>query len=142
MPTKRIAAGQIEYHVDHDDDSTFTKIAGVKSITDPSKDYDMVDITDLDDVVEQMEPSGVKKMGELKLTLYWDQADTSGQGLIETLYNNKTKVNHQIKLDFSDGAILKTYAGYVKMLGEVVHTVKGEVLRDVTIQPTSDVTVS
>lgn len=135
MAKKRVAH-KIEYRVDHDSDTTFTKIASVKRIVDPSKTRDPVDVTDLDDDIEVGEPSPVVKLGDLKLQLYWDEADTAGQGLLEDLHASAAIVNHQIYFPFTT-PITKQMAGWVKELGEATYEVKGEVMREVTIHVTS-----
>lgn len=144
MAKKRVAH-KAELWVDHDNDDTFTKIAGVRALADPSLTREAVDVTDLDDTIEQGLPSPTLKVGDITFTLFWDEADTAGQGLIEDLVTAATPdedVKFQLRLLFPDGTINKEFTGWVKELGAVNYEVKTEVTREAMIHVNSLATVT
>ncbi len=142
MAKKRIAH-KIEFHVDHDEDATFTQIASIRRIGDAGKSRDAVDLTCLADDIDMMEPAPTLTLGDCTLTLFWDEADTTGMMLLEDIIDtlptgtSAPSVPMKIVFPFSDGTITKTFNGWVKELGEASYEVKGEVTRDVTIHLTS-----
>ena len=143
MPNKILTPVGTKYSVDHDDNASFTDIGGVSAIVDPGLSREAVEVTDLDDTVGQNLPSPVLEVGDLKLTVFWDEADTAGQGLLEDLLvAGTTSIDHQITLPLASGTITKTYSGWVKELGEVNYEVKGVVSREVTIECNGTATVA
>ena len=132
--TKKRIAHNITLHVDHNNDGTFTKFANIKQITDPSKSRDAIDVTCLEDDVEQSEPSPVLKIGDLKFTLFWcdDDADLVGSvdGMID---GGSPTVNWQIRIPYPTGQVTREIEGWLKEAGEIDYSVKSEITRDVVV---------
>ena len=142
MAVKRIAH-KVEYHIEQIlTPDAYTQIANVKAINDHELTRDEVDVTSLADDVEAVLPGPILNLGELKLTLFWDEANTDTQGLIEDSIEtaNPTTTDfakHKLVFPFADGTVTKIYEGWVKSMGEVTHEVGGEVTREIVIQVTT-----
>jgi len=142
MAIKRVAH-KIEYHLEQIAvPDAFTQIANVKAINDHELSRDEVDVTTLADDVEDVLPHPILNLGELKLTLFWDEANLTTQGLLEDsvetappTYTDFAK--HKLVFPFADGTVTKIYEGWIMSLGEVVYDIGNEVTRDVTIQVTA-----
>jgi len=132
-------------------DPAYTAIANIKAINDHELSRDNVDVTCLANTVGSLWPHPILKVGEIKLTLFWDEADTATQGKLAAYMEvdpqpaNTAQLQHQIYFPFGGGTfaskltgdITKTYTGWIKTLGETVYEVGNEVTRDVTIKITS-----
>ena len=141
MAVKRIAK-DIELHVDQiGDEANFDKVANIMSVTDPSLERDAVNMTCLDDDIQNDAPSPVLRVGEVNLSLYWDEADddVTGQRILEKLLvNNYEAAKFRITCNFTDTPITKTYEGFIQSLGEVNYEQGGvPVQRDCVLNITS-----
>lgn len=141
MAKKRVAH-KTELWVDAAGGTTFVKLANVKKIDYPGGSRDNVDVTCLDNDIDTGLPSPTMTLGDMAITLYWDEADTAGQGLLQTLLDGVTdpdpaaQPNWKIVLNFAT-PIARGFHGWVKELGSVSYEVKTEVSRDATIHVTT-----
>lgn len=123
--------------VDHDGDTSFDTISAIPELTPPGQEREEVDITVLEDTMEQMR-AGIDRATTFEFMLRWDPTDTN-HAIISTLYGSKAIVNWQIVLPF-ETPITGAFAGYVSAIRpEKVE--KGQPIRcNVTVRRTGPVT--
>ena len=126
-PTKRIAA-KVALEIDVADDGNWVTMGGVQTIIDASRSNDEVDMTDMDDTIDQMYPAPITSQGDFSLTLFWDEVDTD-QASLYTLVDSKAIVPMRIVFNSFSPVKTKTFQGWVKEVGETDYTVKQEVVK-------------
>ena len=135
MATIKRVAHDVEYHIDIAGGTSFTEVACIKTIEDAGQTRTKVDMTCMSDSVMQNLAAPILEMGDIKLTLFWDEADATSQGLLEDAIEQTytTVPNHKIVFNFPLGDVTKTFLGFVTEMGPVQYDVGSEVTRDVTI---------
>ena len=138
MATKQLALGSL-VKVDHNDDTVFTTVGLTRTITPPGRSRVNVDGTVLADTLQTNEP-GIEAFSAFQFLQLWHPGD-SNHTMLDTLFDNKTKVDWQV-LYGSSPIRTMTFEGYVSDLGPEPLEVNGVIARQITVQRTGAITES
>lgn len=116
---------------------TFTALGEVQSISLPSRNRAIIDVTDLDSTIKEFQV-GIRDSGEVTLTQYFKRDDYLD---MQTDFESNSAVNYQIV--FGDtGNTTIDFAAFVTDLGGSVPGPDEVITVDVTYKITGDITVS
>ena len=136
--TKRIAH-KIELFWDEAGGTNFEKLCNIKKITGVGFELDEVELTCLDDDVDQSAPSPVVKLSDVELQLFWDDGSANHQAFEDMICNPPAPAENptdypsfQRRFPFAT-PITKTWHGWLKALPGTEYEVKNDIMRDATI---------
>lgn len=133
-PTKRIAH-KITLHVDEQGGAAFTQLGGVYKATDAAESRGKIDMTDLEDDFICNFPDSVEEIGDVVVSVYWDEADTDHQRFRTLVRNPQPNAPEwpawEIQMAIAGRKI--SFDGWVSNLANTTYEVQGKVMKDVTI---------
>ncbi len=110
------------------------------NVTPSAYSREAVDVTVIDDVIQQNLDADPPKIEPIKLTCFWDPAD-SGDDAIETIFFNASISAREvpIELEFRASNPKKKLAfnGRIMKISPAQVTQKDKIAREIEIQPTS-----
>lgn len=134
MPERGVGFGGI-VELDHDSDATYEAQTQVIDIDPPSLSAEDVDVTTIDDNVEQTVQSKQINAGELSFTQLYDPNDTE-QAKLDTLLSSGAAVPWRISYPFATPDV-QGFTGYVKGLEIGTLAVANAITRKCTVKLTS-----
>ena len=131
-------AHKIELHVDEQGGTSFQKLSGLMKVEDPSEGRDAIEMTDFDDDIEIGWPAPISKLGDLKVSLFWDEADTDQQRLRTLAREPQPNANSfpAFEIRLTTLGRKTTMKGWVKELASTTYEIKGKIMKDAMIHVT------
>jgi hypothetical protein len=119
-----------------------TYLGLLRSITPPSQTREAVDVTVLDDALEDFLDSDPPNQGELKVVLGWEPGDTNSE-LLDTLFKaasvSAREGSFTIEYPFATPSVKDVFSGRITTLAPAQIQSKELITREVTIRLTSSV---